>query len=312
MDSDNNKRGRFTRSGLFNPLWFSVMFVLLSLAPASLNAQTTLYWDLRGGSGAGATPTGTWDTTTSNWNTTVAGTGATGTYTSGSTAVFSAGTDAVNAYTVTVSGTQNTAGITIEDGTPAFTGGTINFSDATPTLDINTSRTLNWGSTAITSSTGALDINTSGSSTGIINFTQNLSFSGTVNLGGGTLRLTSATLGLTTLNITGSSTIDFAGTSSTLDLTYLTIANGVTLTINNWANGSDLFKTQNFAGVTPNTADSGALSQISFTGFSATSDKWLSYDKQISPVPEPSTYGSMLLLVTAGILGYRRCRRGAA
>ena len=81
-----------------------------------------IYWDTNGTTaGAGATPTGTWDNGgAANWNTNSAGTTNLGAVWTNSlttnTSVFSAGTDAVNPYTVTVSGTVQTAGITVEDG----------------------------------------------------------------------------------------------------------------------------------------------------------------------------------------------------
>jgi len=109
---------------------------------ASTALAQTLYWDLNGNAaGAGTTPTGTWNTSTANWTTSSAGTTATTTYTSGANAIFSAGTNATGTFTVTVSGTQNVGSITIEEGTPTFTGGTINFSDATPDFTVGTGRT---------------------------------------------------------------------------------------------------------------------------------------------------------------------------
>ena len=222
------------------------MVYLLLLGATSLGmAQTNFYWDLNGATaGAGATPNGTWDTTSNNWNTRANGTVGTGTFTSGNNAIFSAGNTANGNYTVTVAGTENVSGITIKNGTPTFTGGTVNFSTATPNLVINAGRTLNWGSTGLTSSTNIL--NKSG--TGILNFTQNLSFAGTVNFSGGTLRLTTADLTLGSLNVTGNTTIDFAGTVSSLNLTNLTISAGVTLTITNWTNATDYFFTTNWTG----------------------------------------------------------------
>ena len=85
------------------------------------------YWDSNGDTaGAGATPAGTWGSD-SFWNT-LDGTG-TGVFSTavgtGNVALFSAGTDAVNAYTVTVSGTQAAQGVGIQDGTVTLSGGVI-------------------------------------------------------------------------------------------------------------------------------------------------------------------------------------------
>ena len=83
---------------------------------------TILYWDTNGTTaGSGVTPSGTWSGT--NWDATADGTGTAVTNASGTTntAVFSAGSDAT-AYTVTVSGTLQTGGITVEEGTLTLAG----------------------------------------------------------------------------------------------------------------------------------------------------------------------------------------------
>ena len=278
----------------------------MSFAVCSGLAQANFYWDLNGNTAGagGTTPNGTWNTITSNWNTANAGTNPTGTFTSGGNAIFSAGTDATGNYTIAVSGTQNVSGITIQDGTPTFTGGTINFNDATPTLTVNNGRTLNWGSTVLASTTNTVNKNGSGT----LNFTQNLSFAGTLNLSRGTLRLTSTDLTLTTLNVTGNATIDFAGTASTLNLTNLNISAGVTLTVINWSNATDFFYTTNWTGATFDTTGAAPMNQVIFSTFTAANTKWQGYDHQITPVPEPSTYGAILFGGLTGLMAIRRRR----
>ena len=66
----------------------------ISLAhSAQLSAQ--LYWDRNDvASGAGATPTGSWDGSSLNWNSSSDGTGTLGAWQADNAAVFSAGTDA--------------------------------------------------------------------------------------------------------------------------------------------------------------------------------------------------------------------------
>lgn len=294
---------------------------------SAASAQAQLYYDTNGtgNAGAGTFTSGNWNTSSNNWNNTSTGSGGTiskwnNTNNAGITAVFSAGTDATGTYTITVvAGGITAGGIVIEDGTPTFSGGTITFGDSSPTLDVASGRTLNWGSAGLAFSTAAantLNLNTTsgytGTSGGVVNFSAAKSNTAlTVNLGGGTLKL-SSNLTFDTLNVTGNSTIDFGGAAATLSLTNLTISNGVTLTITNWTDNSDFFYTTNFAGVTQDVANSGSLSQLSFTGFTANKDKWQSYDDQITPVPEPSTYGAILLLVTGGIVGLRRRKRCAA
>ena len=61
------------------------------------------------------------------------------------------------AYTVTVSGTQNVSSIRVDEGSPTLATGTINFSDATPSLNVATGSTLTF-STALTSTSGDLTV----------------------------------------------------------------------------------------------------------------------------------------------------------
>jgi len=92
----------------------------------------SLYWDINGataGSG-GPSPSGTWDATTANWNASSAGTLLTVPWIPGSTAIFSAGADATGSYTITLSGTQTAGGVTLKDGTPTLTGGTLSLNAA--------------------------------------------------------------------------------------------------------------------------------------------------------------------------------------
>ncbi len=290
------------------------MLGILALVALPRASAQALYWDANGtvSSGAGATPTGTWSTgggsASNRWNTSSTGSGGTiSKWIPNRDAVFSAGTNAVNSYTVTVSGTQNVSGITIEEGTPTFTGGTINFSGSTPDLVINSSRTLNWGSTGLTSDTDTLNI----SGGGTLNFTADKTFAGTVNLGGGTLRLAAADLTFGTLNVTGNSIINFAGTASSLNLTNLVIGAGVTLTIQGWQNAVDYLYTQNFSGATLDSRGTGSAGQVVFSGFSGSSTIWQSYDRQVTPVPEPAAYGAALLGALAAFFAWRRRRISA-
>jgi fibronectin-binding autotransporter adhesin len=290
---------------------------MLCLLAQAATAQT-LYWDTNGKTaGAGGTaPAGTWSTANSdkNWNTTAAGTTTNPqTWTSGANAVFSAGTDATGAYSVTVSGTQNVSGITVQEGSPTLATGTINFSDASPDILVASGSTLTFAN-ALTSGNNSLNLGSS-TFTGTTVFSANTTLSGTVTLGGGTLSLAGSSYSFGTLNVTGNSTIDFAG-ATTLSLTSLTISSGVTLTIQNWTQASDYFFTANWSGVTQDIADNaGALpvSQVVFSGFGANQTGWDSYDNQIRPnVPEPSTYGALLLGALTGFFVWRRLVRRSA
>ncbi len=95
------------------------------------------YWDINdtvAGAG-GATPSGTWGTN-SVWNLDPAGELTTAAWTAGNEAVFSAGSDATGTFAVNVSGTQDLSGLVIEEGTLTLSGGTLNFSDATPVVRV--------------------------------------------------------------------------------------------------------------------------------------------------------------------------------
>lgn len=293
--------------------WLAGLCLLATVASAQ-----TLYWDTNGKSaGAGGTaPAGTWTTSNSNknWNTTAAGTTTNPqAWSAGADAVFSAGTDATGAYTVTVSGTQDVSSITVQEGSPSLDTGTINFSDASPDIAVVSGSTLTFG-TALTSSTNSLTLGNA-SFTGTTVFSANTNLTGTVTLGGGTLRLADTSYNFGTLNVTGNSTIDFAG-ATTLTLSSLTISSGVTLTIQNWTRASDFFFTTNWSGVTKDIFDNaGALpvSQVVFSGFGANQTGWDSYDNQIRPnVPEPSTYGALLLGALTGFFAWRRLVRRPA
>jgi hypothetical protein len=288
------------------------VFVLVGVASAQ-----TLYWDINGktaGAG-GPTPSGTWNTSNSNkvWTTDSTGSSNTTAWTSGDAAVFSAGTDATGAFTVTVSGTQSAASITVNNGSPTLATGVVNFSGTTPSVLVTSGSALTFGS-ALTSANNNLSIG-SATYTGTTVFSANTSLSGTVTLAGGTLKLggTSATFG--TLNVTGNSIIDFSGTT-TLNLTNLTISAGVTLTIQGWVAASDHFYTTNWAGATKdlyNNGNTAPMNQVVFTGFTASQTGWDSYDNQIRPnVPEPRMYGAVLLGAMTGLFAWRRLVRRPA
>lgn len=178
------------------------------------------------------------------------------------------------------------------------------------TVDLGTGALVSAGNASTTFSggfTGTGDFTKQG--TGTLTLDNDFSFDGTFNLQAGTLRLSDIALSLGTLNITGNSFLDFAGTASSLNVTNLTIAVGVTLTIQNWANAADYFIAQNWTGAAFNVTGATPMNQVTFTGFAANDTKWLEYDRQITPVPEPSTYGAMLLGLGSALLAWRRRQR---
>ena len=122
---------------------------------------------------------------------------------------------------------------------------------------------------------------------------------GTVVLAGGTLRLGGLGQTIGTLQVTGDSILDFAG-ASTLNLTNLSVSAGVVLTIANWVDTVDFFRAFNNPGAP-------TLARVDFTAPYVPADtKWQPYDNQITPVPEPSTYGALLLAAAAALVYFRR------
>jgi len=110
---------------------------LFALFSSQALAQATRYWDINGstaGAGGSGTPSGTWSTSVANWNPNSDGTGVVANWSSNNNAQFSAGVDAINPYTVTVSGTISVNTIRLDEGaTVTFTGGTLNFTGAAGT-----------------------------------------------------------------------------------------------------------------------------------------------------------------------------------
>jgi autotransporter-associated beta strand protein len=156
---------------------------------------------------------------------------------------------------------------------------------------------------------GTLNLNA-----GTLAFNVDNAFTGTVNVAAGTtLRLSNTDLNIANLNLTGSGTItlDFAGASSLLSVTNLNIAAGITLNIINWQNAVDYFFAANWTGAVIDTTGSAPMNQVIFNSptWSGSDTKWQGYDDQITPVPEPSTYGALLLGAMGALLGYRRWRR---
>jgi hypothetical protein len=267
-----------------------------------------LYWDINDNvTGAGgATPGGTWNSSGSNktWGNS-AGTANTAKWTDNRTAYFSAGADATGSYTVTLGSAITAAGLVVEEGSPTFTGG--NTLSVTGNLDVAATSTVTFSNSTTTIGGNILGTGVVvKSGTGSLTLGSSVNFGGTLTLSGGTLNLGGSTT-ITTLNITGNSVIDFGSAATTsLLVSTLNISAGATLTINNWANAVDYFQASAFTGATAEVRGSGTASQIVFSGFAGSSTLWMS-SGQITPVPEPSTYGALLLgIATAGCIWRRR------
>ena len=193
-----------------------------------------------------------------------------------------------------------------------ISGGDLNI-DSTGILTMN-GGTISGGDGS--ASTGTM-ILTAGNT---LDIESNYDFGGTLELTAGTTLALSggSTFDVGTLNVTGNTIIDFgSSTNNTLNLDSLTIAAGVTITVNNWVSFQDLWTTDAFTGefgtVTIDERDNNTA-QITFTGFSNSQTIWLSEDfgtNEIT-VPEPGSYGAILMGFGLAMWTLRRPRRKAA
>jgi len=300
---------------------------LLGVCLQAVAVGQTLYWDTNGttaGAG-GSTPSGGWATNNGvgnrNWSTNAIGTTATSGWTNGYDAVFSAGSDATGSYTVTASGTVGVSSITIEEGSPTFASGIINFSDATPDFTVATGSTATVGSDISGTNGltklggGSLIFGTSDKtytgtttvSAGTLDLAFNQGFD-SMALAGGTLKLSSVSNTITSLTVTANSIIDFGGADATLSLSTLSITGGATLTIINWTAAADFFYVNGTWNGFSVGNPSVPTTSVVFTGASDPT-VWQSFDNQVRPnVPEPATYGFWMVGLITGWASWRRRR----
>jgi autotransporter-associated beta strand protein len=147
---------------------------------------------------------------------------------------------------------------------------------------------------------------------GILELTSDISYDGTLELGGGTLKLSDIDLTVGALHITADTTIDFSG-SSTFSVGDFTFANpNIVVTILNWDRTVDFFYATNWVGAKQDVLDnefSKPESQVVFGGWQGNNTGWNSYDDQISPnVPEPSTYGMIFMAACSALYVAKRFR----
>jgi autotransporter-associated beta strand protein len=208
------------------------------------------------------------------------------------------------AVTLNSDGRLSTGNFTESIGTIAGTG----------LIDLSTSGYLTVGANNASSTFGGSITGTGTlekAGTGTLTFSSTINYAGSLLLSGGTLQLNGIGVTVDTLTLTGNSTIDFAGTNATLNVTNLNL-NGFTLNITNWTNAADYFYATNWAGATLDTRGTGSETQVIFNAptYNGSNTSWQSYDHQITPVPEPSTYGVMLLgLMCALVGGYRHWQK---
>jgi autotransporter-associated beta strand protein len=119
-----------------------------------------------------------------------------------------------------------------------------------------------------------------------------------------TLDLNGTTQAFSQLTIEGNSVIDFSGgdpcAPTFLRISDINFVGDATLTIKNWVEFTDFFLVESTA-----TID---FSRITFEGYGGQAN-WQDYStgwKQITPVPEPSTYGAIFL---GGAIGFHFLRR---
>ena len=209
-------------------------------------------------------------------------------------------------------GEFNSAGTLDIDGILTMNGGTISGgsgADSTGTMVLTAGNTLNitsdftFGNIAETAPSSGIYAGSLGTLELSANTILNLSGGSTVNIG--------------TLDITGNTTIDFGSSSdNTLNLGALKIASGALVTVNNWNSFQDLWTTASFEGgagaVTIDERD-GNTAQIQFNGFSTSDTIWLTFDfgsNEIT-VPEPSSYGALLMAFVLAAWTTRRPRGSA-
>src|SRR3954454_1577241 len=179
-----------------------VATLLIVATGATVVDAQTKYWDIDVISRAGAgstTPSGVWSATSTHWNTDSTGLGIPTVWTAGNEAVFSAGTNATGTYTVTVSGTQSLAALTVEEGFITQSGGTLAFGADTGLVSIASG--TGYGQTTTGAITGTGGIVKSGAGVLVLRGTNTFSKDGAgdqafLAINGGTVDFqTDATLG---------------------------------------------------------------------------------------------------------------------
>lgn len=194
---------------------------------------------------------------------------------------------------------------------------TINTIAGTGLLDLGASGNLTIGSGGGSSAFGGT-ITGSGTLTkvgaGTLTFNNDINFAGQLTLTGGTVALNGIDFTVGTLRISGNTVLDFGSSvASTLSVTNFIVDPGFTLTISNWVDLTDYFFAQNWSGATIGLRGTTPMNQLTFNGYSNNDTAWLNYGplKQVTPTPEPSTYGLVMMSVAAGVVFWRRRRARA-
>ena len=279
---------------LWAPLRVAAWVLASSFWGTDVGAQTTYFFDVNANtSGSGVAGSTSYSWTGTSWTTRSAGANSGSpvvAWVSGSNANFSAGTDGTGTFQVTIASAVTANTVTQAEGTPNF--------KASANFTISTASTL---------STSALTL-----------------AAGTLTLGG------TGSYSFNALYVTGNSVLDFGSAvtgGSTLTFGSIYIDPGATLEVRNWASGTDsLIATNVFSGaggtltdgISPSYSGTSALSAgssvtgvtLSATSAAGATAYWngASLGFATTPVPEPSTYGAMLMAGCAGLFGLRRWR----
>ena len=192
-------------------------------------------------------------------------------------------------------------------------GNNANLVSTTSALTLTQGTAITVGSiTAVTGTGGSWTVANAGN-----NLTMNTgsTTNASLTLSGGTFSMANAgTYTFNTITFSSGTTIlDFAGANgATLQSTNLIISNGASVTVTNWVGTTDVWRSTNAPQVGGNTVSAGGtVSNVTFDGYADLRASW-SYSgglfQQIAPVPEPSTYGAILVAGCAGLMGWRRWR----
>jgi fibronectin-binding autotransporter adhesin len=211
-------------------------------------------------------------------------------------------TNIANAFTGTTAITVNTGAIMSLNSNSQVIG------------SLNDAGSLSFGTGAsLTLSTGTSLLSGTMSGTGTIildagaTLTLGANFSDAglnIILAGGTLKLNGTTDTFGSLSVTSTSVLDFGNpAASKLSVSSVSVSGG-TLDVNNWANMVDYFYSTSNPG--------SAVSSIAFSGYTASQTHWNASTGEITPAPEPATYGALFVGISLiGMVIYRR-RRPAA